>query len=485
MLRQSRQTPVAPAPTEYRCYEYAQQRTFRTARDYLVGFCAGRGSGKTVIGARRVLTMAKAGEPWLCLVPDYASGFDGAWTAFLEEASSLGVLIRHSWSRDPPYARFHTQDGGVAEIIFKSAENPEIRGPSKAGLWIDEASIIKKVAFDTTIAVLRYKGQAGSVTLTFTPRGRKHWTYDKFYERVVGEDGVIRDVPRPGTLLVRASTRDNPFVSEQYDANLRGQYTAAFAQQELEGEFVDIEGLLFNREWFDVVDMAPRQADRIRYWDKAATPGGGSFTAGALLARSRSDGLYYVEDVTRGQWSAFDRDQVIRQVAAKDARRYNNEVLIYCEQEPGSGGKEAAQQFVRMLAGYPVYRDVVGRGRRERTEGGEKLPGDAKIVRAQPFAAQCEARNVRLCKGDWNFDFLDELCAFPESKQSDQVDAASAAFNKLAIKFGVNGKLEASRSSTDRIDPKERYGVQIQADAGPREDGTGRGWKNKKGWFKG
>lgn len=36
--------------------------------------------------------------------------------------------------------------------------------------------------------------------------------------------------------------------------------------------------------------------------------------------------------------------------------------------------------------------------------------------------------------GPWNTAFLDELCSFPYSRNDDQVDAASGAFNKLAVR---------------------------------------------------
>lgn len=105
--------------------------------------------------------------------------------------------------------------------------------------------------------------------------------------------------------------------------------------------------------------------------------------------------------------------------------------MIYAEQEGGSGGKEVMQQMIKMLAGFPVYRDLAS-GSAQRNVGGVKLPGQAKVTRAQPLAAQAEAGNVRLVKGAWNQEFLSELSAFPESSQADQVDAASAGLNRLA-----------------------------------------------------
>lgn len=90
-------------------------------------------------------------------------------------------------------------------------------------------------------------------------------------------------------------------------------------------------------------------------------------------------------------------------------------------QEPGSGGKESAEITVRELAGYDV----------------RALPatGD-KVTRAGPLSAQAEAGNVKLVAGAWNADFLAELHAFPDGRYSDQVDAATLAFNRLALGAG-------------------------------------------------
>jgi predicted phage terminase large subunit-like protein len=183
---------------------------------------------------------------------------------------------------------------------------------------------------------------------------------------------------------------------------------------EYQGAPTAAEGAMFKRSWFQVVDAAPRQAKRVRYWDKAGTAGGGAATAGVLMARD-ADGRFYVEHVVRGQYSALERERIIRQTAETDAALYGN-VEIWLEQEPGSGGKESAENTVRMLAGFNAHKETVS--------------GD-KQTRAEPFAAQCEALNVFLVRGAWNSAYIDELTAFPNGQFADQVDASAGAFNKL------------------------------------------------------
>jgi predicted phage terminase large subunit-like protein len=174
------------------------------------------------------------------------------------------------------------------------------------------------------------------------------------------------------------------------------------------------EGNRFKRAWFPLVDSLPGTAQRVRYWDKAGTAGGGDYTAGVLLAKA--NGVFYVEDVVRGQWSAHEREQVLLRTARRDAQ--GGRVTIWVEAEGGSGGKESAEATVRNLAGFAV-----------KTEH----PTGSKEVRAEPFAAQAEAGNVRVVRAGWNADYLDELTAFPNGRHDDQVDASSGAFNKLAV----------------------------------------------------
>jgi len=186
-------------------------------------------------------------------------------------------------------------------------------------------------------------------------------------------------------------------------------------------------GSMFPLDKISVLPARPTMRDvskAARYWDKAGTSGGGAYTAGVLLLRMRDD-TFVVADVRRGQWSALDRERVIKQTAAADRELYPI-TKIYVEQEPGSGGKESAENTVRMLAGYTVEADRVS---------------GSKEVRADPFAAQWQAGNVRIVAGDWNRAYLDEAETWPAGKYLDQIDASSGAFNKLVSKYRYDASL--------------------------------------------
>ena len=152
----------------------------------------------------------------------------------------------------------------------------------------------------------------------------------------------------------------------------------------------------------------------VRYWDKAGTEGGGSNTAGVLVHKMK-DESYCVADRVMGQWSAGKRERIIKQTADMDGTK----VTVWVEQEPGSGGKESAENTIRNLAGYIIKAD--------------KVTG-AKEVRAEPFANQVEIGNVTFLKADWNRDMLHHMESFPVGKVKDDVDAGAGAFNKIIAK---------------------------------------------------
>jgi predicted phage terminase large subunit-like protein len=174
------------------------------------------------------------------------------------------------------------------------------------------------------------------------------------------------------------------------------------------------EGGFFRREWLPIIPAPPAGVgvERVRWWDAAATEDGGDYTVGVKMART-PDGLFVVEDVKHGQWSPATVDKIILQTAQTDGRG----VKVREEQEPGSSGKAVVASRARLLTGFD-YRGIPSTG--------------DKQVRAAPFAAQCEAGNVRLVAGDWNAAYIDELCAFPRGANDDQVDGSSGAFGRLA-----------------------------------------------------
>jgi len=238
-----------------------------------------------------------------------------------------------------------------------------------------------------------------------------------------------------GRVFVPAKLADNPYLD-------RAEYMASLSEldpitraQLLNGDWTARQsGGKFRREWFEIVDTAPATLRKVRYWDLAATaPKEGQdpdWTVGALLGVS-PEGIYYLLDVRRVRTTPAGVERLVRQTAALDG----HDVPIWMEQEPGSSGVNTIDHYTRrVLSGF--------------TFRGDRVTG-SKEERANPLSSQAEAGNVKLLRGVWNGDFLDEADAFPHGAHDDQVDAASGAFSKLGRdRLARRGKVTRKRPGT-------------------------------------
>lgn len=211
------------------------QAAFRRSSALYRAFIGGRGSGKSWVACYDLIRRAKRWRTYLLAAPTYPMLFDSELRTFINIARDLGVLLDIKTS---PPARAVLTTG--AEILFRSADDPErLRGPNLSGCVLMEAALMHRDAYDIAIACLREGGEQGWLSAVTTPRGPSHWTYDVFA------------TGRTDTELFRAPTGSNPFLPADFEATLRNQYGETnFARQELEGEFVQLEGAEFPGEWF-------------------------------------------------------------------------------------------------------------------------------------------------------------------------------------------------------------------------------------------
>jgi len=271
---------------------------------------------------------------------------------------------------------------------------------------------------------------------TSNPGGRGHeWVKQRFL-----------DTPHPDRAFIPAGLADNPYLdADAYRQSLANLDPVTRAQL-LNGDWsARQDGGYFRREWLAIVDQAPADAYRVRYWDLAATaakPGTDpDWTAGAKVALK--DGVYYLEDLQHFRGTPDAVEARIKQAALLDGKG----VPIVIEQEPGSSGKTVIQHYQRrVLVGWAVR--------------GDKVTGP-KLTRARPVSAAAEAGNLKLVQGPWIADFLDEAEAFPQGSHDDQVDAVSGAF--AALSSGAWSVQEYYRRLQERtLDPRvmpERPGV--------------------------
>jgi predicted phage terminase large subunit-like protein len=223
--------------------------------------------------------------------------------------------------------------------------------------------------------------------------------------------------------FIASSVYDNAILLQrnpEYLANLMALHMVD-RERLLRGNWLIREsaGRVFNRAWFRVVDAAPAGGRTVRAWDMAATlkeigKNDPDFTASVLMRRFGD--MYYILDATSVQASPASVDAMLYNTATQDGKA----VAVRFEEEGGASGKRDARTIVSLLAGWDVR--------------GVRPTGD-KMVRAKPLAAQAEAGNVVLVRGEWNEMFLRALHGFPQLAHDDLVDAASGAFDDLLLTF--------------------------------------------------
>ena len=180
-----------------------------------------------------------------------------------------------------------------------------------------------------------------------------------------------------------------------------------------QGRPVPKEGGLFKADRIKI-DTPEKIIKKVRAYDLAASSGKGDYTVGVLLGVDEKN-IFWILDVYRSQDGTDKRDAKILQISELDGK----ETKIRIPQDPGSAGKSLAHYFVKMLSGFVVITNPVT-GNKE--------------TRAEPFAIQVNAGNVKMIKADWNRDLLNELEMFPYGKTDDQIDALSDAFDEITKK---------------------------------------------------
>lgn len=271
---------------------------------------------------------------------------------------------------------------------------------------------------------------------------RENWThlclparYEPSHPFIYAKDPRTKD----GELLW-PDRFDEPSL-KRLETNM-GQYKAA---GQLQQRPAPREGGLFQPDRIVVVDALPAGLRLARGWDFAATEEHESedpdYTAAVKLGTD-GEGRFYIAHADHFRGSPLKVEQTMVATASQDGKS----VEISYPQDPGQAGKGQAQYLAGKLAGYKVsFSPETG----------------SKEVRAQAFAAQVEAGNVFMLRGDWNKDLLDEMRVFPNGRHDDLIDAASRAFNKLVEKntSGMLGFMQAQMKTAEANKPVIPAGI--------------------------
>lgn len=433
---------------------YEEQQKFLASKARFALFLGGRGSGKSASGAQKAVKKLSLGLPGLVVNPRFEDFKDSTWPEFRDWIPWNHVVVQHQYRADPawePQRPFKLVFDNGAFAICKGLNNPDsARGPNLNWFWYDEGQKDETGdAWNTANASVRI-GENPQAWVTATGRGTYHWMYEFFEEKAFPQNVLdameeLSKILPPGTPFIEwfhGTIYDNQAnLDPGFFAAILSQYPmGAGYEQEVLGQFADPGGNRGDAKWFDgrvLEERPPEVESRIRYWDLAAsekkvagrrTITDPDETVGTLMShyidknlKDKYQNQFVIEDQISGTWEWAEIKKRILDAARKDGPF----VVIYIEEEPGSGGinqvAQIREEVTKELTGWTV------RGHNPRKEGGDK------IVRADIwFAEACEnvnhpVKQFWLVKGEWNQGFLRQLSSFPSARHDDKIDSVSGA----------------------------------------------------------
>lgn len=415
------------ATRQKRIQLHRAQAAFRKSDALYRAFVGGRGAGKSWVGAYDLIRRAKRRRTYLVGSPTGILLGDTTFPTFKALAQDLGV-----WGevRLTPYPNVRLTTG--AEVRFRTAEDPErLRGPNLSGVWLDEASLMRAEAYSISIACLREQGEQGWMSLTFTPKGITHWTYEHFAR--LGTDGKPL---RPDTALFHARTGENPFLPADFAERLTEQYAGRYALQEIDGQFVAMEGADWPADYFGphlfFDDWPPDLTARVLALDpsKGKQDKSGDYSAFVLLGMDRARNLWVDADLSN------TRPVEPLQSAPGASSIVEDGIALYQRFDP--------QAFAVETNGFQEW--VARAFQRAAAAKGITLPlytitsSEPKVIRIRtlgPFLAQ---RRIRVRNTPGGRMLVAQLRDFPLAQHDDGPDALHMALTMLNKLMGKQTK---------------------------------------------
>lgn len=337
-----------------------------------------------------------AGSTGMVVAPTFRMLHDSTLATFLELTRTGGVLQQFNKTD------MTAQLVNGTNILFRSADEPDrLRGVNLGWFCLDEGALCTQETW--LILLARLREAPGRAWICTTPRG-----YDWLFE-------IFVKTKLPDYAVIRSSTRDNPYLPSDFVKRLEQQYTHQWQQQEIEGEFCELEGTLFKRHWFQIVEHSPGGLAWHRYWDLAASvKTAADFSASACVAMDKESGDVIIRDLIKlkEEWP------VVRRVIVATAQA---EPDVQLGIESAMHGLAAIQELLRL----PELVNITLKSIRVDKD---------KISRVLPIASRAEQGKVKLVRGNWISDFLDEATAFPHGAHDDQIDSVSGAFQMISAK---------------------------------------------------
>jgi predicted phage terminase large subunit-like protein len=366
---------------------------------------AGRRFGKGVVGVASAFRLASRGQKCRWVAPSYSSdSYQSGWRLALSLSRQIPGVDVHLQRREISFDRL-----GGAWLQFKTAEEPNsLRGEGIDFVVFDEAAHVDGLEEMWEQCVRpSLMDRAGDAWFISTPAGFNYFN-TLFLRSRNDQDWASFQFP----------TGANPHIDPAEIAVMRASLPELVARQEIDAEFVQLAGALFKRQNINVLEAEPVGIKWVRSWDLAFTEKTTSdWTAGAKMGMD-ANGTIIIADMVSGQMEWPDAVRTIANTARLDGKTIKQGI------ECVSAQVGVLQTLLRdpLLVPYTFSPIEVHRD---------------KITRALPLIARSEQGKFAIVRGHWNQKFIDELCAFPEGMNDDQVDACSGGMTLLSLPTGA------------------------------------------------
>jgi phage terminase large subunit-like protein len=368
---------------------------------------AGRGFGKTRIGAEWVRSLARK-EPRVRIALVAATMAEARSVMIEGESGILAVCSPREMPRwEPSRALLSWKNGSRAQIY--SGESPQgLRGPQHHYAWCDEIAkwAHPQETWDMLQMGLRL-GERPRVLVTTTPR----------------PIALMRRLVTQASVLTRGKAKDNPFLPPAFVAAMAADYGGTrIGRQELDGELIeDIAGALWTRAMLETVWV--RDLPKVRRVVVAVDPpaGIGGDACGIVAVALGEDGkAYVIEDASV---SGEAPEGWARAVAACADRHRADRVVA----EANNGGKMVESVLHGADCTMPIKLVHASHGKVARAEPVAALYGMGKAFHVGAFP-----------------DLEDELCGLISGggyegpgRSPDRADALVWAMTELMLGKGA------------------------------------------------
>ena len=390
---------------------------------------AGRRTGKSRLAAWLLIVQAlqtTKGHVFY-VAPTQGQARDIMWSTLLE--------LGHSVIKGAHINNLQITLVNGATISLKGADRPEtMRGVSLKYLVMDEYADMKPQVWEQVLRPA-LADQKGGALFIGTPMGRNHF-YDLYMYGMTADDPTYK--------AWHFTSYDNELLDpEEIDMAKKSMSSFAF-KQEFMASFEAQGSEIFKEEWVEFDEEEPEgdyyiAIDLAGFIDESSTSKKNKRLDNTAISivKVGPEG-WWVDEIIYGRWTLD-----------KTAEKIFNAVDKYRPVAVGIERGIAKQAVMSPLTDLMKRRNKFFRVE-ELTHGNQKKTD--RIVWA--LQGRFEHGNIKLNKGDWNAEFLDQLFQFPNALTHDDLVDSLAYIDQMAQ---VCYNYEYEEDDWDMLDPVAGY----------------------------